>query len=228
MIRNSGFGGSSLSASPKLHLMSTRQRLLTSAKHLFTERGFEHTATAVIAKAAGTSESQLMKHFGSKEGLLEAIFADGWRKLSYVFVALEVLRTPREKLRMMFELMLNAFDNDPEWKELILLEGRRPRKDHATFMLTEGYLQLLQATDEILRPLASEGELRGGISAEGMRSAMIGTLEGMLREQVLARRLGLPQPFDDDEVRRVFALMVEAFLGSDEALQPTKMAPTFS
>ena len=38
--------------------------------------------TSAIARMAGTSESQLIKHFGSKEGLLEAIYDEAWQRLN--------------------------------------------------------------------------------------------------------------------------------------------------
>ena len=47
---------------------SSRDRLLTAGKTLFAERGYEATTTAAIAKAAGTSHSQLVKHFKDKQG----------------------------------------------------------------------------------------------------------------------------------------------------------------
>ena len=46
---------------------------LFSGKRLFARNGYENTSTVAIAREAGTSESQLMKHFGSKQGLLAAV-----------------------------------------------------------------------------------------------------------------------------------------------------------
>src|SRR5580658_7192941 len=62
----------------KLSAPSSRERILLSAKHLFARNGYENTSTVAIAREAGTSESQLMKHFGSKQGLLSAILDRGW------------------------------------------------------------------------------------------------------------------------------------------------------
>ena len=58
--------------------VSSHDRILRSAKRLFARNGYENTSTVAIAREAGTSESQLMKHFGSKQGLLLAIFDRGW------------------------------------------------------------------------------------------------------------------------------------------------------
>src|SRR5437868_6726008 len=85
------------------HAASARDRILSSAKRLFAKQGYDHTSTVAIARAAGTSESQVMKHFGSKEGLLEEIFNAGWEEMSYSFRAIHELRSPTEKLEVILE-----------------------------------------------------------------------------------------------------------------------------
>ncbi len=196
---------------------SPHSRLLRVGKQLFAVHGFEKTSTAAIARAAKTSESQLIKHFQSKEGLLEAIFDEGWRRMSYIFTALQVVKAPQEKLRMMLELMLNAFESDPALKELMLLEGRRLRKGDSTLVVTEGYLQFVTTLDSILESLSKQGVLRPNISVEGLRSAMIGMMEGMLRDQVLARRVGYPANFGIDELRTVFTVLLEGCLRTESS-----------
>src|SRR5437588_5335062 len=108
---------------------SSHDRILAAAKRLFAQRGYENTATVAIARLAGISESQLMKHFGSKEGLLEAIFDEGWTALASHVTDLENVASPRDKLRMLLDLMLAGMERDAELKLLILLEGRRIRKE---------------------------------------------------------------------------------------------------
>src|SRR5436190_1559546 len=53
---------------------TARTRLLASGKTLFARLGYEQTSTAAIAREALTSESQLVRHFEGKAGLLAAIF----------------------------------------------------------------------------------------------------------------------------------------------------------
>ncbi|HEX8798622.1 MAG TPA: helix-turn-helix domain-containing protein, partial [Terriglobales bacterium] len=62
--------------------LSSHDRILRAAKRLFAQNGYENTSTVAIAREAGTSESQLMKHFGSKQGLLVAIFDRGWTRMN--------------------------------------------------------------------------------------------------------------------------------------------------
>src|SRR5437016_9992624 len=91
---------------------SSHERILTAAKQLFARRGYENTSTVAIARQAGTSESQLMKHFGSKEGLLEAIFDRGWQDLSQGIQRVQTLRAPAAKLRALLDLVIHGLSSD--------------------------------------------------------------------------------------------------------------------
>ena len=73
--------------------LSSHDRILMAGKHLFARNGYENTSTVAISREAGTSESQMMKHFGSKQGLLVAIFDRGWVTIA------ERVQRPRRTLR---------------------------------------------------------------------------------------------------------------------------------
>src|ERR687889_345335 len=79
--------------------VSSRERLLEAAKRLFAAHGYEQTATSAIARVAGTSESQLMRYFGGKVGLLETLFEDAWTDLNArVARAVKTVDNDREAL----------------------------------------------------------------------------------------------------------------------------------
>ena len=98
-------------------------RILLAAKALFAQSGFENTSTISIARLAQTSESQIIKHFGNKEGLLEAIFEAGWKHISEAFGALEYVPSPSSKLQALAGLILAKLEEDEQLKLLFLLEG---------------------------------------------------------------------------------------------------------
>jgi AcrR family transcriptional regulator len=192
---------------------SSYDRLLESARNLFATRGYENTSTAMIAREAKSSESQLVKHFGGKEGLLEAIFEDGWKKMGYMFEAIEVASSPREKLRMLLDLFLRVFEQDPALKELMLLESRRIRKEGHGVMLTQGYGRFVVVVEKILAEMEKRGELRKGFTPAMIRTALVGLLEGLLREQVLAARHQMPAAhLTPDNIRSIFNVVFEAML----------------
>lgn len=191
---------------------SSRDRILFSAKYLFAKEGYENTSTAAIARMAGTSESQLVKHFGSKEGLLEAIFDAGWAEMSYSFRAIHELSSPAEKLEVLLELILTALDRDPELKELMLLEGRRIRKEGRIVLLTRGYQQFVQVVNGILAEMRASGQLRDDIHVDAIQSGLAAMFEGMLRDQVIAARMGFPANYDSEEIKKVFRVVLRSFI----------------
>ncbi len=50
--------------------ISTRERIVNTARSLFAEKGYERTTTAEIAREAGISEGTIYRHFDSKKELL--------------------------------------------------------------------------------------------------------------------------------------------------------------
>ncbi len=191
---------------------SSHDRILAAAKQLFARRGYENTSTVNIARMAGTSESQLMKHFGSKEGLLAAIFEQGWEQMSFYFRGIEELRSPAEKLQALLDLVVNALERDKELKELLLLEGRRVRKEGRMILMTEGYLRFVRVLDGILAQMKDAGTLRPELDAQAVRSGLAGAFEGMLRDQVLAERMGFPAAYGVKEMRAVFNAVIGAMV----------------
>jgi AcrR family transcriptional regulator len=54
----------------------TREQLLQAASAVLSEHGYAGLSTRRVAEAAGTPMSQIQYHFGSKEGLILALFED--------------------------------------------------------------------------------------------------------------------------------------------------------
>jgi AcrR family transcriptional regulator len=171
------------------HDTPSRTRLLLAARRLFAEHGYESTSTASIARAAGTSESQLIKHFGGKAGLLDAIFVDGWNTLTlWLQQELSSTTSPVERLRTIPRLMFEALERDTDLRQLLLLEGRRVRRDGRLGTLTDGYLGFVKLVDGTLDDMRQAGQLRQDLNPQAIRSALIGLTEGVLRDRLLAER----------------------------------------
>ena len=199
---------------PGTGVVPVRDRLLESAKVLFSIHGFENTSTAAIARQANTSESQLIKHFGSKEGLLESIFEQGWQNLDFISQAVQVLPSPADKLRMIFELVLQTLERDPALKELMLFEGRRIRKagSGSDILITSGYLRFSAAVEQVITDLTANTPLSEKASPAALTSAFVGMFESMLRDQVLARRANFHFSSSSAEIRTIFDLFVTQVL----------------
>lgn len=66
---------------------STRAALLEAAGQLFAEQGFAHTTNKAVAEAAGADTASINYHFGSRDGLYQAVLIEAHRH----FVSIETL-----------------------------------------------------------------------------------------------------------------------------------------
>lgn len=154
-----------------------------------------------------------MKHFGSKAGLLEAIFTENWARITdEARLATQDMQSPREKLTALSGLVVGVMERDPELKLLMLLEGRRIRREGQMVVLTEGFMSFVQLLDSILEEMRDAGQLRPGLNPQAIRSALMGMLEGMLRDRFLAERMGYPGAFDVQQVEAMLGITLAACL----------------
>jgi len=187
---------------------TSRGRLLAAGKSLFSRLGYEQTSTAAIAREAGTSESQLVRYFGGKSGLLDAIFNESWGTLNEALTTMiGASEHGREAILRVLSLVVEAFGRDHETAFLFLFEGRRIRGNEVS--LSKGFLSFYELVHELIRRGQEDGSFRTDMNDDVLASAMLGAAEGMIRDRLIAERLQRPNPFSDDDVRKVFAAVVD-------------------
>lgn len=192
--------------------LSSHDRILMSARSLFSSQGYENATTSAIARMAGTSESQLIKHFSSKEGLLAAIFDQSWQRVGRIMAAaLAQCETPFDKLKALSMVMIDALEGDKDLRMLMLLEGRRIRKHGHMVVLTDGFLRVVGTIDDLLHQMRDTGQLKPHLDPQAVRSALIGAFEGLLRDQILAERGNYPASYSSQDLRAVFTLFLDCF-----------------
>jgi AcrR family transcriptional regulator len=190
---------------------SSRERLLRSAKSLFARLGYEGTSTAAIARNASTSESQLVRGFRSKAGLLEAVFDEGWRGLNArVREAVTDAADGRSAVVRILGIVLGSLERDPDLATIMLLEGRRIRGDAHDVTLSAGFRTFADLIQRLIRRGQKDGSFAADLDPAAITAALMGGAEGMVRERLIARRRGQSRPFSDRQVVRVFGVLLDA------------------
>ena len=191
--------------------MTSRGRMLSAGKSLFAKLGYEQTSTAAIAREAATSESQLVRYFGGKAGLLEAIFNESWMPLNEVFGKI-IGEAPDAKVAIhnLLATLIESFGRDHDLAFLFLFEGRRVRSVRSDILLSKGFIQFFDVVCNLIRKGQAEGVLRKDLQEVALASALMGAAEGMIRDRLVAERSGKPNPFSDDDIKQVF----DALLGA--------------
>ena len=189
---------------------SSRERILSAALSLIAQQGYAHTSTAQVARTAGTSESQLIKHFESKEGLLEALFEIAWKDLNGRAGQLAPSDPdPVRRLRAIVGLMLSRMAGNDEVRRLLLFEGRRIRSRGAA--VSEGFLRFVEVIDTLVLDAKRAGRLRVPVAPPAIRSLLIGACEGMLRDRQLAEEADYPAAYSRKDIERGMEALISAF-----------------
>jgi AcrR family transcriptional regulator len=185
---------------------TSRGRLLFAGKTLFARNGYEQTSTAAIAREAGTSESQLVRYFGGKSGLLEAVFDETWAKLGELITTeITTAAHGREAIQRLLGLFVRAFAQDHESAFLFLFEGRRVRGNEV--VLSKGFQRFFEVLCKQIDRGQEDGSFRRDLNSSALASAMLGCAEGMLRDMLIAERTHKSLAFDNDTLTRVFEAM---------------------
>jgi TetR/AcrR family transcriptional regulator, transcriptional repressor for nem operon len=188
---------------------SVRVRLIVAGKSLFARLGYEGTSTATIAREAGTSESQLVRYFASKSGLLEAIFNEAWNALNEPIQAMvSSAEHERAAIARILRLIIDAFGRDHELGFIFLFEGRRIRGHEVA--LSKGFLTFYEMIHQLIRQGQEHGSFRRDISADVLASALLGCAEGMLRDRMIGERTGKPIQATNTDIEKAFAAIIDA------------------
>ena len=188
---------------------SSRERLLDAAKRLFAAHGYEQTATSAIAREAGTSESQLMRYFGGKAGVLEALFEDAWTQLNArVERALANVESNREAVLIAIQTIVSALSRDAALATLAMFEGRRVRGEGARVRVSRGYAHFADTVRARVRNAQANRELDGSFDVNAITSAVLGAMEAMIRDRLLAKSGG-GRGFAEREIRHTLDAMLE-------------------
>jgi len=194
-------------------LLSSRDRISLAAKGLFAKNGYENTSTVAIARQAGTSESQLMKHFGSKQGLLFAILDQGWSAILHRAYALSSVPVRSSQVLVdVLESYIVELEQDSEMRTLLVMQSRRSQKDESGLSPIAGRQQFNSLVENLLKDLKNQGALRSDLSISAIRAALFGVVEGILFEEVASLMEGRPLQYLEGDRRKVLETLVSGLI----------------
>lgn len=195
-----------------LESKTVASRLIAAGKSLFARLGYDLTGTAAIAREAGTSESQLVRYFGGKAGLLEAICNEDWRALNNRLQngAMEAPRAHEALLKLAMTTGA-AFAEDPDFGYLAIFEEHRLRAGDPGLLNSQGYLEFNTMIRRLIRRGQRDGSFAAGLNEPFLEAAIIGALESILRGRLTAHRAGKPQPGSDEDFQLTFIALLAGF-----------------
>lgn len=155
----------------------TSEKILSAARALFEEKGFDLTSVREIATKADVNVALINYHFGSKENLLLAIMEQsvGTTRLKLNDIN-QSTSTPIEKLFQVIELYVDKIFSNCKYHQFIQRElstGQRPE-------LIEGIMKILNRNSSELRKLLEEGQRKKAFKKDADLDLVIASLFGVI------------------------------------------------
>ena len=165
--------------------LTARDAILRAARNLFTSKGFASTTVREICREAGVTAPVLYYHFGSKEGLFEAVVEDTLSLDDFHALLQEEVRGRADtwaKLRAYVGTYLAHFPIQVLNPGLHLnnstqLHGASLRQ------LRSGIEAIYQLTREILQAGIAAGQFRE-VDVDTVAACLMGTVDSFVRAQV--------------------------------------------
>jgi TetR/AcrR family transcriptional regulator len=132
---------------PQAEAEVTRQRIVSTARALFAERGFDAVGLREISQAAGTTHGLMRHHFGTKLGVWQAVADSADREFVGALGPL-LEQDPSGDARLAAARFIDAFvelsAQHPDLVRLLMHEGtvRGPRLDYLLRYLSSAHRRL--------------------------------------------------------------------------------------
>lgn len=189
-----------------------RGRILREATRLFAAQGYAATPIQAVAAAAGVTRPTLVYHFGSKEGLRDAVLTrllDHWQAELPRLLAAAARGGPR--LDALLEALFTFFRAEPALARLVLREMLdRPEEMGARL---RGQLQpWTTLLVEAIRVGQGGGLLRAEVDPAAFITLVISSAIGVVAVGEGAGALTTPEPDVDRQVHELTRIARTALL----------------
>ncbi|WP_053742725.1 ScbR family autoregulator-binding transcription factor [Streptomyces sp. NRRL WC-3618] len=149
----------------------TRQRVLLAAAEIFDEAGYENAAVSQIVERAGLTLGALYFHFGSKQGLAEALM-----NAQPATIEPHLESTGLQRLVDITLVWADRMKRDPILRagvRLAVEQGSHGMNDASSF---EEWRALMRSHLDVAR---SDGELREEVDPDRLARFVVGACTGM-------------------------------------------------
>lgn len=180
-------------------------QILEVAVNLFAEQGFDGTSVRDIAKAADVNIAMISYYFGSKEKLMEAIFA---RHSANVRFQLENLlhdkeMEPFEKMEKLIDTYLEKYFSQQCFHKIVVRSQMSNQSNSVKNILHD----MKKQNQELIKKLIHEGQRKGtfkkNIDVPLLMATMIGTANQVMTAQQFYRDVNNLQHLSDIEFEKL-------------------------
>lgn len=190
----------------------TSDKIISAARELFEEKGFDLTSVREIAAKAGVNVALINYHFGSKENLLLAIMEKGGDatrlKLNDINNS---SASSEEKLSLVIDMYVEKIFVNCQYHHFIhreLSTSQRPE-------LIEGITKLITRNSQEVRKIMEEGQKKKTFRKDADLEMAMGTIFGLIYQTthtILKKRYIRPHESEEAYKARIKSYLMEVLI----------------
>jgi AcrR family transcriptional regulator len=163
----------------------TRARLIDAAIERFAADGLGASFDAVAADV-GVTKGALYHHFGSKEGLVEAVYKEAIRRHADRVIEASATGSGRDRLLALVDASSRLYGSRTPFYRLLVSLHLAAAMDRPALADTARRMQRSQREYmiDLVREGQHDGSIRAGLDAEGVGLTVNAALEGFLTQQL--------------------------------------------
>ena len=206
------------------HEQEVRDRILSAAARVFSQKGYHSSTIADIVRESGLSVGAIYSHFSGKDELIRLTCDElATRGLDELAHRLAPARTTAERLAIAVALYVETiddYDGDPGQVSLVQAWAEADREPGVREMLAARRERLAGAGQLLLRQGVLAGELPAGLDVDAVTRGLLALLDGLLLQRIEAGPAYRPADLE----RRAGAI-VEPLLAAAGASRPNVPEP---
>ena len=150
-------------ARPRLHDDALRDRLLDVASRAISQDGESAVTVRSVATAAGTSPSAVYALFGSRDELVAAVSAEGFRRFAAHLATVDRTADPRADLAALGRAYRGFALADPHFYAVMFARGVRPAADRPRAVEEPTFLVLRDAVARLVPDATTADDVALGL-----------------------------------------------------------------
>ena len=172
------------------HEQEVRDRILSAAARVFSQKGYHSSTIADIVRESGLSVGAIYSHFSGKDELIRLTCDElATRGLDELAHRLAPARTTAERLAIAVALYVETiddYDGDPGQVSLVQAWAEADREPGVREMLAARRERLAGAGQLLLRQGVLAGELPAGLDVDAVTRGLLALLDGLLLQRIEA------------------------------------------
>jgi TetR/AcrR family transcriptional repressor of nem operon len=172
------------------HEQQVRDRIVSAAVRVFSEKGYHGSTVADVVRASGLSVGAIYTYFPSKEALfLQSCDLLAGRGLEELAVRLEPITSTRKRLAAAIAYYVETiddFDGDPGQVSLVRAWAEADGEAGVREMLGRRRERLVDAAVLLLQEGIDRGELPAWLDVDGFARGFTALMDGLLLQRIEA------------------------------------------